>query len=350
MKKNILILIVFGWPAFMRAQVTVQKGAALFLGAKAELIIQGDLNSEEDILGAGTIILNGTVPQTIHLSNKKLPQLLINNSNHVDLSSPLSIEKGLTLTSGCLRLGLHHLYLGSESFIEGGPTAYIQTDNNGRVIKSIQNDLPGLMIPIGTSQGYTPLLLRSHGSYRKGAIEIEARSSASPDKPVGSRDYLEHYWIVARSGITGDVIATAFYRKVTGQEENVEPYYWNGTAWVSTQTPVDTRNRLFTVNVPEGRGQIYAMRKGDELLPAKNSITLLPNPVKSTATLIIRSTSDESTTVRITDSRGSIVFAKKIMLRKGLNHVNINVMGLTNGYYTIASTTKTNRPISMIKN
>jgi hypothetical protein len=104
------------------------------------------------------------------------------------------------------------------------------------------------------------------------------------------------------------------------------------------------------VDVPEGTGQIYAMRKEDDLLPAKNTMTLLPNPVKNTATLIVNSTNDDHTTLRITDNRGGTVRTQQLNLQKGINQVRINVADLANGHYTISSTLKDSRPIIMIKN
>jgi hypothetical protein len=350
MTKNIFLFLLCGLPVALRAQVNVEKGAVLFLGPEAALTVQGNFDSDEDIEGVGTIILNGTDSQTLHLSNSRLPRVLVDNGNGIKISSPLKINKELTLNKGNLRLNGHSLHLGNELVIEGNANAYIQTGNNGRVILSVQSDLSGLMLPIGTADAYTPLLIRSKGAYANAAIEIGARSFASPDKPIASTDYLTHYWTVARNGIKGDVVATAFYDKVSGEEENIRPFYWNGRDWLSKQTPVNTRDRSFSVGVPEGTGQIYAMRKEDDLLPAKNTMTLLPNPVKNIATLIVNSTSDDHTTLRITDNRGGTVRTQQLNLQKGINQVRINVVDLANGHYTVSSSLKDSRPISMIKN
>lgn len=349
MKKEILILCLCAIPLFMRAQLNVQSGGTLYLQENAELFIQGDIDVQDNVEGEGRIMLNGASQQIISTHNYSLPSLWLQNQYGVVLNSPLRISRSMVLQSGRLSLDKYNLELGTEATASGNSTAYIAADGDGKIIKKVAADLSGFMIPTGTVNNYAPLLLRSAGNYNGARIEIGAKDKASPNKPLSSKDYLESYWTINRSGINGELFATAFYKDVYGNEENIHPYYWNGNSWIRRDNPVDTKNKLLSITVPEGRGEIYAMHKGDELVPAAVSMTLLPNPVRNAATLIIRSNTDETAAVRITDSNGSAVLLHRVNLRKGLNQVNINVMSLAGGQYIISSTQKNARAITMIK-
>jgi hypothetical protein len=349
MKSKILLIVLSILPAMMHSQVTIQRGAGIFLSDNAVLTLQGYLDSEDNVEGNGTIILGGPAIQFIGAHNNALPVLSVENNLGVSLTSALKISKSLILRSGHLYLGRYNLELGSDATAGGNSSAYIVSADNGKVIKSIQNNLHAFMVPIGTTDAYAPLLLKSSGKYNNGQVEIGAKANASPNKPLSSKDYLENYWTIYRSGIEGDLTVSAFYNKVAGNEGNIRPYYWNGSTWINKVATIDTKNKSLNITIPEGAGQIYGMRRGDELLPGESSMIVMPNPVRNTATLIIRSAEDDNVTLRITDARGTSVLMRKVTLRKGVNQVNISVMSFANGHYTISSTQKNSKAIQMVK-
>lgn len=213
---KIFILGLCSVPLLIQAQMTVQKGAGLYLQENASLAIQTDFETSENVEGSGAVILNGTSIQAISANNNLLPSLLIENRYGAVLNSPLKINQSIILRSGHLVLNKHDLGLGSEAMATGSAYAYIVTNDEGKVIKTVQSDLGGFMLPVGTKNNYAALLLRSSGNYNGGKIEIAAKDKVSPNKPVSSRDYLQNYWTIERKGINGNLIATAFYNKVSG--------------------------------------------------------------------------------------------------------------------------------------
>lgn len=136
---------------------------------------------------------------------------------------------------------------------------------------------------------------------------------------------------------------------MNGNEENLQPYYWNGSRWAMQQAPIDIEKRSVQIDVPKGNGEIYAMRENEVSAVAKNSITLLPNPVKNNATILINSIKDENAIIRVIDNGGTIVLTQKLNLRKGLNRAALNVAALANGHYTILTNLKNAGPLKMIK-
>lgn len=349
MKRKIFLLGLIAVSFLATAQVTVQKGSAVYLQENALISIEGDIEIAENMDGDGAFFLVGETKQTIGLFGHSLPSLYIQNTAGVLLSSPLQIRKRLVLQSGHLILGVHNLELGTEAEAAGNKSAYILSDGGGKVLKSVQKNLDRFFLPLGTETGYSPLQLKSTGKYNKACLEVGTSPEVNPNKPASTTDYLNSYWTISRKGITGNVMATGFYTQVTGVEANMQAYFWNGNEWLSKQSPVDTRNKLLSVDVPEGSGEMYAMRKGNKLTDVVVAMTVLPNPVHNTATLLIRNAKDERASVSIINSTGAVVMTQPIVLGKGLNPIQLDVQTLPKGHYVITSTLQKSKPVTMIK-
>src|ERR1044071_2759837 len=109
MKKHVFILCMCAFPAIITAQVTIEKGATVFLGKNAELDVEGDFAAKENIHGEGMLVLSGTTAQAIDLQGNNLPGLVVDNKQYVALLSPLAIRQALVLKTGHLQLGQHNL-------------------------------------------------------------------------------------------------------------------------------------------------------------------------------------------------------------------------------------------------
>lgn len=341
---GLLVLPLMGHP-----QLIIEKGAGLYLSTSSVVVVQGDFFSQSDIEGEGMVILKGTALQTIDFSSHRLSGLLVENPSNVRLSSAIRIDKELLLREGRLQIGVNDLHLSEECIVQGDSLSYLETTNEGRVVKFIQRDQAGIFIPLGTSQSYTPLVLTSRGPYRNAYIAMKAVSNASPNKPLINKDFLENFWVIKRNGIEGHLGATAFYRKVAGAENNIRPYYWNGRSWVQKGETVDPRNKFIYMDVPDGIGELYAMNNVNALETAENSMAVSPNPVTSVATLTIRSASTEKIRLRVVDSKGVVVLEQQAVLFKGINRVHVNLRSMVNGYYNISSTQENVKSIPIVK-
>lgn len=213
MKKQILTASVFILPLLAAAQVSFGKGAEVFLGKNTELVIEGDLEGQENIEGDGIIVLNGKKVQTIDLGGKSMPQLLIENNEEVALLSGLKIKQELALKRGHLLLNEHNLELGVDAVAKGSASSYIITNGSGKVIKPLNYGSNHFMLPVGTVGGFLPLLIKAGEKYTNGVVEIAARSTANPHKPLSSRDYLQNYWVINNRSTGSGLIATAFITK-----------------------------------------------------------------------------------------------------------------------------------------
>jgi hypothetical protein len=349
MKFKYLMTLVAVVPVCCVAQLHIQKGAGLYLQENAALSIRGDLETNDNIGGRGSIVFNGLGPQQIDAHNYSFPDLQVQNASGIILQSGLKINKQLVLASGQLILGQNNIELGADAAVSGNSSAYLVTDGEGKIIKSVRRNLDGFILPVGTARYYAPVKIHSSGAYQNGTIAIQAKDKANPNKPLSSKDYLDSYWTINRSGINGDVMATAIYNRVFGNEENIKPYFWDGHQWINRETSVDIKNKRLNISIPEGSGEMYAMRKGDELFPDNASMTLIPNPVKNSATMLIRSNENKNETLRIYDNAGNTVITQRVILRKGANQVQINVMSLPSGQYIISSTQPNSQPVKMIK-
>jgi hypothetical protein len=348
MNKIILIIAISTLPLLSVAQVTVEQGAGLYLAGGAELSVQGDLDLRDAVSGQGVVTLNGNSLQSLDARNNHMPQLFIQNRYGIQLTSPLKIVESLLLQSGNLLLGHHELELGSEAVVSGNASAYIVTDGEGKLSKRIQKDVHEFLLPIGTAAGYAPLSLSTSGTYRNGQLMAAARSKTHPLKPMSTRDYLEEYWTIDRAGVTGEVIVKAFYKGVKGEEQNLLPHYWNGREWILKLKPVNVANKTLVIDVPDGGGDIYAMHSDRSPL-SRYAITVQPNPVHTTATVLFHNNDDENTLLRIIDNSGRTVMTRTAALKRGANQLRIDVSTLASGEYIISATGSTTKSVLMIK-
>lgn len=157
--------------------------------------------------GTGQLILAGTTAQVIGGDfSTNFATVVLNGSGLKSLSNNIRIQNGLTFTSGRLVLNDHTLTLNAGISITGlpGVNNMIVTNGNGNLRREVTANGTYLM-PVGDTLGvakYTPMSLQVTGSGYSSAY-FEGRTRNMADPVCGGGNYLDRYWIVNFSGITG---------------------------------------------------------------------------------------------------------------------------------------------------
>lgn len=93
--------------------LTINSGQTLTIPAGQTLTVTGTLNNLGTITGAGTLILNGTVVQTLN-GTVTPANLNINNAAGVTATSNVTVSGNLTTTAGTLNMGTNTLSIGGN--------------------------------------------------------------------------------------------------------------------------------------------------------------------------------------------------------------------------------------------
>jgi len=192
--------------------------------------------------GSGNVTYQGTSAQIIYasgFSGNSVINLTINNSSGVTLSGDLSVSNTLTLTNGILSLGSSNLTISSSGSIGGTPSAsnMIVTNGTGELRKSFSG--PGsFTYPIGDNNSgakYSPITLDfTSGTFNSAYAGLIVTNSKHPNNS-SSFDYLNRYWAVTQSGITGfscNVTCNYLVADVNGNEANIYTGKWDGSSWL----------------------------------------------------------------------------------------------------------------------
>ncbi len=94
---------------------------------------------------------------------------------------------------------------------------------------------------------------------------------ADPNRPPKLSDYINAYWPITKTGITGTVTVAGQYVDpdiTTGVEANIRGYFFNGTDWSSTSETHNTSTNQISAPITTAAGDLSALDKFD-LLKAK---------------------------------------------------------------------------------
>lgn len=187
----------------------------------------------------GTIMFSGNEDQSINGSQRlSVANLVVNNSNLVNLFLDVEVLNQLNLNSGVLNLIRNNLYLLGNVQINGpfSETTMIAADSSGMLFKKI----PGIgtyYFPLGDIKNgadYSPVTLTfKSGTFTGSYIKINLKNAKHP-KNKSKNDYLKRYWTIWQKGISGFVCETKFnyvLNDVVGNEENIFGVYWNMVNW-----------------------------------------------------------------------------------------------------------------------
>ena len=182
--------------------------------------------------GSSEVILSGTTTQTIGGTTGStivFPSLTINNVNGVTLSKGVQVNGTLTLTSGNVNIGNNNFAFGSLATVAGTPSAtnMIVATGTGQVQRFFS--APGTFVfPVGDNTAtaeYSPVSLNfTAGTFSAGAFAGVNLVNASYNDPAISGSFLNRYWNVSQTGITGFACNALFNyvpADVTGTESSI---------------------------------------------------------------------------------------------------------------------------------
>jgi hypothetical protein len=180
---------------------------------------------------AGNIVFSGgTYSNTITPSSSSLSvnNLNINNGYGIILAGNLTVTNNLTLTNGILSLGAFNLTLGSSATISGTPSSsnMIVPTGTGE-LRKVFTGTGSFTYPVGDNTGtkeYSPIILNfTSGTFSSAYAGITLGNSKYSNN-ASSNDYLNRYWTVNQSGISGftcDVTAQYLVADIVGTESNI---------------------------------------------------------------------------------------------------------------------------------
>lgn len=357
--KNFILALLATWPLqAVHAQLSVASGARVNIQGGAYIVATGNVTSTSSFLGTGTLVMRGSTPQQLGMGGTTVPRVQINNSSNVTLSGNTRISQELSFSNGKLLVGGFGLFLENAAVLTGyGPGKFLETNSSGRVRKLLTANVTNLLIPLGNGTNYTPLTLTTSGSYSGAEISMLCRAAVHPNKPSAAAHYLNAYWTVSRTGITGNVSGTATYANanIVGNEALLKSNFWTGTAFTKTGTSMNTASNQITANVTGSGGDIYAMSDPGAALAAQSEleegavlnmkISAYPNPTKGLTIVELGSAVGENALLSVRDIHGRIVKEKRILLSKGANRATIDLSGLANGFYELQLISKNKRDI-----
>lgn len=265
--KKLLTTFIIGGIAICNvasAQLFIDN-AQFFIQPGATVTVQGDVTSNADILGTGLLQMKGTALQNINMNGFTIPNLEIDNINHVALTGAARVSGILTFTNGKLQLGANNFTLTNTATFAGTPgtSKFIETNGTGQLIKLLTANVALLELPLGAGTLYRPAFVTSTGTYSNANVGVRVLGVADPNKPPMISDYTATYWPVTKTGITGTVTLTGQYATgdITGTEANLRGYFFNGTDWISTGETHDVALNRVTVPIATASGEVAGMDK-----------------------------------------------------------------------------------------
>ncbi|GAB1403481.1 hypothetical protein MASR1M74_06590 [Lentimicrobium sp.] len=183
-------------------------------------------NTALNSLGNGTLRMAGNSQQSISGDNS-IQNLVINNAAGIVNNGLTHVGGSLTLTTGRIVLGNYHLTLGPSASIAGtvSASAMVVATGNGELRKSFSS--PGsFTFTVGDNTGvaeYSPVTIAfSSGSFSgSNYVGVKLVNAAYPGS---SGSYLNRYWVITQSGISGFSCNAMFQytlADVTGSEASI---------------------------------------------------------------------------------------------------------------------------------
>ena len=248
-----------------QAQLVVQNGATFFIDAGATVTVQGDVTASANISGSGKLLMKGTSLQSLNLNGFSVPNLEIDNAANVVMAGAGRVDGILTFTTGKLQLGNFNLTMANAgSFAGAGTGKFVETNGTGELRKEM-TAAGTVSLPVGLGSDFTPLQFQvTGGSYSSAFVGGRAVSGGHPAKHPRTSDFLNHYWSLNRSGITGATVTTmGTYvdpADVTGTEADMRAMTYDGSNWALGSSQDNTGNTV-TAPMSGNTGDLYAMNR-----------------------------------------------------------------------------------------
>lgn len=157
------------------------------------------------------VVLSGTAPQTVgglSTSTSVFNNLTINNATGVILAKNARVNGIMTFTNGLVNIGNNNFTFGASSSTAGTPSvaSMIIASGTGQVMKEF-SALGSFNFPVGDNTGtpkYSPVTLNfTAGTFAPGAFAGLNVINAKYNDPSITGSYLNRYWNVTQTGITG---------------------------------------------------------------------------------------------------------------------------------------------------
>jgi hypothetical protein len=229
--------------------LTVANGGSTDLTVTGSLVNNGTVTCNTD----STVLFNG-VDQPFP-ANVTFKNLTIDGGGTKSLTGAAGVDDTLTLTNGLVALGDNDLTLASGASFAGTPSAsnMIVTNGTGVLKKMLVAD-GEYLFPLGDNTGtaeYSPAtLIFTADSYGSAWAAVNVTNSKQPNN-TSPTNYLNRYWTVTQSGITGFSCDTTFNyvpADVAGTEADIYGASYSGSAW-TVFDPVNSATHIFEATV-----------------------------------------------------------------------------------------------------
>jgi hypothetical protein len=314
------------------AQLNIQSGAQFFISSGATVTVQGDVTSNDNILGTGTLQMKGTALQNINMNGFTIPNLEIDNTTNVALTGAGKVSGVLTFTNGKLQLGANNFSLTSTASVTGaGAGKFAQADGTGEFRKEI-TATGNYTLPVGEGNNYNPVTAQlTAGTVNAGAyIGARCLTGAHPSKPVRSTDYLLHRWPITYANVTSPTLAAVGTyldpTNVNGTEASLRGITYNGAQWNLAGTNNDAALNTVTATIAASGDQLYGMNK----FVLANIKALLQGPLPVAGTVMNDNLRVSPAIIPLTDPyRGSTVPNNLVSQFVHVNNADVEIISAT---------------------
>ena len=189
----------------------------------------------------------------------------IDNTNHITLTGAARTTGLLTFTNGKIILGANNFIMAPTATFAGAATGkFVETNGTGQLRREIAAN-GNLVLPLGTGTRYTPLEYQVAGAaFAAAYVSGRSVNGGHPNKHPRSSDFLNQYWSLTTSGITGGTVTTVGSytdaTDLTGVESDIRAVTWNGANWALGTTQNNAANTV-TAAVTGTSGDLYAMNR-----------------------------------------------------------------------------------------
>ena len=229
MKKILAFLFALVLANAVMSQLTIQSGATFVIQSGATVTVQGDVITNADITGPGTLLFKGGSLQNLSGNGFTIQNIQLDNTNNLSLTTPVIIGTNFTFVNGKFLLNTSNLTLASAATITSADnTKYFITNNTGRLVKNSLGAV-AFTFPVGFDAAtYNPLTLTQNGTAENIGVKVNQRVlSAGTSGSAFVKEVVDASWDLSESvvgannvnmtaGWAGTDELTGFNRSKTG--------------------------------------------------------------------------------------------------------------------------------------
>ncbi|MBK8982830.1 MAG: hypothetical protein IPM38_11050 [Ignavibacteria bacterium] len=219
-------------------------------------IIEGGMRSDIFFGGAGASTGLTTVENGVR-------DFRINRASGISLEDNIWIHRLLFLQNGVVSLGNNNMNLGTEAtiFNLSPANSYAGTNGTGTLNKFYNSGTPGLFnFAIGNNGAANAQVFLANPVFAPDAfVSSRTVNTIHPNNGCGT-DYLNRYWELRQSGISGFTVWNKFgYQDadVVGNEATLNGAKYDGFQWISF-TPVNVAGNFFIITPTNSFGDYTA--------------------------------------------------------------------------------------------